>query len=181
MSDVQLGMLAPVGADRDATHVATIPMVAAHQIMPGAHVGIVRAGMAGADSDKLIGIVDPFLTKPVNRGERFYLCLYPRTVTGLRHVYKHPELDAMVAVDTEQKAVSEQWLRDFCNNADCPRYESVIATAIEHQKGAGWDDDYLHFRDMDAHGEIPPEFWDHAEIVTGQKLEKRAAHFSCAC
>lgn len=183
MSDVQLGVLAPAGADRDATHVAVVPMTAAHQLTPGTHVGIVGAGVAGVTADKTIGIVDPYLVKPVERGERFYLCIYPRTVTGLRHVYTHPDLDAMDTVAVNQKEVSERWLRDFCDRTNCPGYEAVIAKAIEHQIKAGWhrDEEYLHFSGDDAHGEIPPEFWEHAEIVTGKKLTRRAAYFSCAC
>lgn len=183
MSDVQLGILAPVNADRDATHVAVVPVVAAHQLMPGVHVGIIEDGRAAVEGEPKIGIVDPFLTSPVDRGQRFYVCLYPRTVTGLRHVYTHPVLDAVEAAVVDQKAASERWLRNFCGSVDCPGYEAVIAKAVEHGTSGGrWgDDEYLHFNGDDAHGEIPPEFWDHAEIVTGKKLTKRATYFSCAC
>jgi hypothetical protein len=33
----------------------------------------------------------------------------------------------------------------------------------------------------DASGQIPPEFWDHLEIVTGVKQNKRPNYFSCSC
>lgn len=192
MSDVWLGKTPPIGAERDATHVAVVPMVAAHQLMPGVHVGIVEDGRAGVEAENKIGIVDPFLARPVSRGERFYLCLYPQSVSGLRHVYTHPALDnastastasTLDAARATQKQTSEQWLRDFCDRVDCPGYESVIAKAVEHQSKSNYydDDAYLHFSGDDAHGEIPPEFWEHAEIVTGRKLTKRPEYFSCAC
>jgi hypothetical protein len=93
MSDVQLGLLAPDDADRDATHGATVALIAADDLRPGTHVGLIDDIYAGSTKEP-IGIVDPFLEKTVKAGERFYLCLYPRTVTGLRHVYEHPVLDA---------------------------------------------------------------------------------------
>ena len=34
--------------------------------------------------------MDPFLSDPVQPGQRYWLCLYPQTVTTLRHVWTHP-------------------------------------------------------------------------------------------
>lgn len=71
-------------------------------------------------------------------------------------------------------------MRDYIANSDCPDYYTVIAKALNNDS---WDDDYLHFSGQDAHGEIAPEFWDHLEIVSGQKIprEQRATYFSCSC
>lgn len=183
MSDVQLGLLAPVSAARDATHLAVVPVIAATEMEHGTHCEVRSDGTAGL-GDNPIGIVDPFLKDNVKKGERFFLCLYPRTVTGLRHVYDHPALDAIATDEASRKQRSEQWLRAFCASADCPGYEMTIGMAVEHgQHGSarGYDDEYLHFNDMDAHGEIPAEFWEHLEVVSGRKMTRRATHFSCAC
>lgn len=181
MSDVELGLLAPVAADRDATHLAVVPVIAATEMEPGTHCEVLPDGTAGL-SDTPIGIVDPFLKANVRKGERFYLCLYPRTVTGLRHVYNHPRLDALASDASSKKVTSERWLREFCATADCPGYELTIGMAIAHgENSTGYDDDRLHFNDMDAHGEIPAEFWAHLEVVSGKKLGRRATYFSCAC
>lgn len=84
-----LGELAAEDAWRDAIHVAVAPVVAASELQPGQHVGVLEDGRADA-IEKTIGIVDPFLTEPVHPGERFWLLTYPNTITSLRHVWTHP-------------------------------------------------------------------------------------------
>ncbi|MFO0822607.1 MAG: hypothetical protein U0792_05710 [Gemmataceae bacterium] len=37
-----------------------------------------------------VGIVDPFLREAVRPGQRFWLFMYPNTVTTLRHEWTHP-------------------------------------------------------------------------------------------
>lgn len=70
---------------RDAIHIAMAPVTAPTQLVPGQHVDA-----NGNPDGKHVGIVDPFLTKPIKAGERFWLCLYPDTVTGIRHIWSHP-------------------------------------------------------------------------------------------
>ncbi len=85
------------GADarRDAIHVAVAPVEAAEELGPGRHVAL-RAGKAvHATGDDGIGIVDPFLRAPVLPGQRFWLFLYPNTITSLRHVWTHPAFMAV--------------------------------------------------------------------------------------
>lgn len=82
---------------RDAVHVATAPVAAAEDLLPGQHIGLVQADSfewAGA-CDTPIGIVDPFLREPVKRGQRFWMWLYPNTVTGLRHAWTHPAFSSV--------------------------------------------------------------------------------------
>ena len=77
---------------RDAIHIAVAPVTAAEQLAPGQHVGFVQDGnleLVGA-SAHAIGIVDPYLTEAVEPGQRFWLFLYPGTVTSLRHIWTHP-------------------------------------------------------------------------------------------
>lgn len=75
-------------ARRDAIHVAVAPVEAAEDLLPGQHVGLV-VGKASAGVEP-IGVVDPFLTATILKGQRFWLFLYPNTVTSLRHVWTHP-------------------------------------------------------------------------------------------
>lgn len=196
MSDVtKLGVLLDATAQRDAVHIAVAPVIAAETLYPGQHVGFVEGstetiapiaeGARGFQNKPALGIVDPFLTTRVLKGERCWMFLYPQTITSLRHQWTHPAFAAAAEPPLTGKAESERWLREFINGADCPSYEAVIATAIgEIGSKDQWDPgEYLHFNGQDAHGEIPPEFWDHVEIVTGRAIpkDKRAARFSCGC
>lgn len=76
MTETKLGEAPPAGAQRDAVHVAVVPLVAVRRMLPGERLAN--------------GIVDPFREGPIEIGERFWLCLTPGTVTSLRHVWSHP-------------------------------------------------------------------------------------------
>lgn len=87
MSEVGIGNLITTAVGRDAVHVAVAPTTntAGCPLRPGDRVDA-RGGFAG----ERVGIVDPFLAEPVKPGERFYLFLFPGSVTSLRHVWTHP-------------------------------------------------------------------------------------------
>lgn len=183
---------------RDAIHLAVEPVIAGCVLPPGMHVSITNGVAMPAIPGEGLGIVDPFLLRPVTKGERFWFVMLPRTIKSLRHVWAHPAFldevgtpapdgepeEVPPAIQTlrglQTKERSERWLREFCASADCPSYETVMAT-IANGNPATWDDGYLHFSGSDAHGEIPAEFWDHAETVLGRKLEQRPTYFSCSC
>ncbi len=178
-----LGQIIDETQKRDAIHLAVEPVQAAEDLMPGQRITIIDGLAFRATLIKdALGIVDPFLTTPVKKGQRFWFVMNPREVTSLRHVWTHPAFDVEMQTDIERhnkaqvtKAASEEWLRNFCITADCPDYETTLEAA------ANCDDEYLHFDEIDAHGDIPPEFWDHVEIVIGRKVKVRAEFFSCSC
>jgi hypothetical protein len=90
----KLGEPAPDGAARDAIHVAVCPMTAGEDLSPGDHVGFgmeSRRDRVWKTRVNAVGVVDPFLSAPVRRGQRFWLLLYPGTVTSLRHAWTHPK------------------------------------------------------------------------------------------
>ena len=89
---------------RDAIHIAVAPVTAAGRLAPGQHVGLVEEGnpeLVGP-CGRNIGIVDPFRTAEVEPGQRFWLFLYPGTITGLRHVWTHPAFTAAAAAVKEK-------------------------------------------------------------------------------
>lgn len=274
----------PATSGRDAIHIAVIRMVATTRLFPGQHVGV----DGSPNAEKTVGIVDPYLPGPVYPDQPFWALLYPRTITGLRHVWTHPDFDDEVSpprpvevevptkddvlskaaelflesADTNQlfdalhiddrasdalhdairkgleddlledddfvdrviekygltrspaakpavtveQSDSEKWLREFCDSSDCPDYDTLIGllekaydtgyvnfgsdSSGEYDDyysmrwGAGsWDSDYLAFSGWDAHGGIPPEFWDHVSVILGKPLtkEQRPSYFSCSC
>ena len=175
---------------RDAVHVAVFSAHSKARLYPGRRVGIVAHGEVDTEvshKGEHIGIVDPFLDDPTEPGERVWVYLYPRTITGLSHKWSHPAFEetATTYAPPSSKLTSEKWLRDFIGGADCPGYETVIgaaASVADGSSGSRWDGDYLHFDGLDAHGEIPPEFWDHVSVVLGRPIKgPRAKYFSCGC
>ncbi len=87
-----LGEMLTADAKRDAIHVAVAPVTSAESLTPGEHVGLV-VGSTDRVTRKAkvkVGIVDPYLRQDVRPGQRFYVCLYPGTVTSLRHEWTHP-------------------------------------------------------------------------------------------
>ena len=89
---------------RDAVHIAVVPAIAEKQLTPGQHVGLTRHDNVETvgPCDQPIGIVDPYLTAAVEPGQRFWLCLYPGTITSLRHVWTHPAFASVAATIREQ-------------------------------------------------------------------------------
>ena len=183
-----LGTIITAKEKRDAIHLAVENVVAQEELEPGEHVG------ADGTRKNPVGIVDPFLTKPVRPGQRFWLVIYPRQIHSLRHVWTHPafpdpaELDEIKDRTLDEWArvdKSEAWLRDFCNTHACPPYEEVVDTAVKALAHGGkldhWAGEYLHFNGSDARGDIPDEFWDHMEVVTGKRFPVRPTGFSCSC
>lgn len=92
----KLGRSPSTSDDRDAMHVAVASVVAAHVLMPGQRVGLDREGRAipavapMIEESDYVGVVDPFLTRPVPSGAKFWLLVEPNVVTGLRHEWDHP-------------------------------------------------------------------------------------------
>jgi hypothetical protein len=173
-----LGNIITENEKRDAIHLAVEPIRATQKLYPGQDVGLV-AGGAGV-TDNPIGIVDPFLKTPVLAGEWFWLVLYPRQITSLRHVWEHPAFEPTTKSLETHQVDSEKWLRDFAAQIDIG-YDSLMDAAktwIDYndytvQQGREtWRDRF----------DNPKEFWHHYEIVTGTKVEDHeATFFCCSC
>jgi len=93
--NLELGKIITTPQERDAIHIAVYPAVAGEQLGPGQHVGLEDGGAVLCDNT--IGVVDPYLRTYVRRGERFWLFLYPYTITSLRHDWDHPAIPKMTS------------------------------------------------------------------------------------
>ncbi len=185
-----LGTIIDKNAGRDAIHLAVEPVVAAHDLVRGQHIGLDENGCASCLAPKMLGIVDPFIDGLIKKGEMFWLIVYPRQITSLRHVWSHPDF-ADNPKTTKQKETSEQWVRNWIERTeDAPTYEDLISLAmtghgVEQSEyyGNRWslDNDYLFSSGMDACGEIEPALWDHLEVITGKPISERPTYFSCSC
>lgn len=183
-----LGSIIGEEQKRDAIHLAVEPVIAGERLKPGEDIGVVN-GIATTEAP-FLGIVDPFLKTPVRKGEMFWFIMYPRQVNSLRHVWTHPAFpDSDVPV--LDRSESEKWLREYIARTEGFSdwsYEDVLTVAGGGEVGEASDDyyrlshqgGYISSGGRDAYGSIDPEFWRHAEIVLGRKLE-HAEHFSCSC
>jgi hypothetical protein len=90
---IKLGEPPDPSHGRDCVHVAIVPVEAACPIRPGSDVWLTATGQASwgvKGEDDTVGIADPFLRETIQKGQWFWLVLYPNTITGMRHVWKHP-------------------------------------------------------------------------------------------
>lgn len=185
MSDSQflIGKLIDGTGEPDAIHIATMPVTAAETLKPGQHIGFkdeYRVTGKPPEPYKLMGIVDPFLKSDVVSGQRFFMLLYPNTITGLRHVWTHPDIAANgVAVGSS----SEKWLRDFADSVKAD-YHEMMHVAGTHCDGAKstWADYLIEGGKWEGQS-TPNEFWTHYENVTGKKPkgDEKPGIFSCSC
>lgn len=155
MSEIILGKIIEGEAQRDAIHVAVAPVVAGHELGPGDHVGILDGGTAGGCPNP-IGIVDPFLHKGVRPGQKFWLFLYPRTVTGLRHDWTHP------AFELKHDVGAREWIKDFANDRGLS-FAELMAAAKD------WIEFAAQFERGGRGDSVPNEFWDHYYNLTGKR------------
>ena len=197
-----LGSLIGDGEGRDAIHVAVLPVTAGETLHPAQHIGI-KDGVAMTTATKLVGIVDPFLRGAVHTGQKFWMLLYPRTITSLRHVWSHPDfadeilpgvpavsdstVESLIRLDADDaKAASEAWLNDFAKrlfsyyaNDDYERdYGSpleVLILGLEH--GGGFCTDIEYGDDVKPSEEL----FMHYERYTGKTLTTKPQYFRCAC
>jgi hypothetical protein len=183
-----LGNVITHNEKRDAIHLAVENTQAPVILYPGQDVDAKGYPQGHSKAGEMVGIVDPFLDKPLAKGQHFWLVIYPRQIHSLRHVWTHPAFPdvAEIAEIKEQAPIpekaSEQWLRDFCENNDCPSYD-IMMKRVKKWLDDGEDEEYITFWGIDAHCDIPPEFWLHFQIVTGMSVPdfQQATSFSCSC
>lgn len=206
-------ILADNQGERDAIHLAVEPVIAATTLSPGEHVGIkdgkAVSGRFRKNKDvKMLGIVDPFLKMDIVAGEKFWLVVYPRQITSLRHVWAHPDFDEesyvmFPNVDGTDNAVlypspkelAYKWIQDYANRLSGSYYdyrndsdsyaditaEELIETAKTHLDG-GWGD-FIVYGGMFEGEYTEPEFWNQLEIYLEKEIPEvdRRSFFSCSC
>jgi hypothetical protein len=167
VSDIKLGQQ-PTGDTRDAIHIAIVSVIAGTQLKPGAHVGLLPDGTA-AMALSPIGIVDPFLTSAVLKGERFWLLLYQNTVTGMRHHWSHPSFKEE---EVKTESFSKRWLSGYAITLD-KSYDELISEIEAGAIYVGSDEDK-------ACTPVPDEVLSHYQSATG-KPAPDTVYFSCSC
>lgn len=183
MDSLGIGKLVQTEQVRDAIHVAVAPMEAAEVLYPGQRIGIYN-GLALASAHS-IGIVDPFLESRVMKGERFWMFLFPGTVTSLRHEWKHPHFDTFPEPPAPAgKEESKQWMEKFASDIGWNSEQVIdLATRALDYGEIFTQQDSQNMRDTFYDNQ--EDFWKHYQAITGrvvsQKEQDDTFVFSCSC
>lgn len=182
MSTIKLGELVDDKQDRDAIHIAIVPMKASELLRPGQRVGLIGDDECEAGpSENCVGIVDPYLVDVVPKGAVFWLFLLPNTVTGMRHHWEHPEFqnDQLIS-QAMQKENARMWLIDQCDPLGMS-FEELTSRNSELVNG-GYIKTHQNESARDHWYEIEDQFWRFLEIYTGQVIkESDRGGFTCSC
>lgn len=171
MSKVDVGQIIVGEAHRDAIHVAIAPVVAQRILAPGQQVDT-----EGSTVGKPVGIVDPFLTRAVDKGEQFYIFLFPNTVTSLRHEWTHPDFKSPTASVAEDP---KKWVASFAESIGQDYEELMSAAEQMNNRGAPTYDNSERYKTVeDSEWE---KFWLCFSQITGETTTEKWAPFTCSC
>lgn len=173
-----LGTIITEAEARDAIHLAVEPVIAAHALRPGEHIGFVDTNRRVGVSKNPVGIVDPFLGEAVQEGQRFWLIVYPRRITSLRHVWEHPDFDKPVVVDAadQQKLIAIHAITEFAKELGS-WFDEVMERADEYVEN---DEYWIEGGRFEGQG-LPDKFWDHYQTLRGKRPTHDWGFFSCSC
>ena len=183
-----LGTIISSKEKRDAIHLAVEPVFCKQRLLPGSHISHIGDNeVVLAEVEKGHGIVDPFLTRPVEPGEWFWFVMYPRQIRSLRHVWTHPAFEEAPAekppVDEELQAglqkreEARQAILQICQDLGV-RWDELEAATIS----------FLEYGDYWCQGDrfdgeyLPPSYWDHYKVLHPTTDVSDAHDFlSCSC
>ena len=173
----ELGKRLTSDQPRDAIHIATACVTAAVDLRAGQHIGFIGEDqyVLVGPTGKHIGIVDPFLDTFVPEGTKFWMLLYPNTITALRHEWIHPAFGEEVIIEDGSKA----YIKEFAAKVD-QTYGRIMRAAdywVVH--GEYTRDDAEMYYDLTS--EDWAEFWKHYELVTNRKVKDKSSFFTCSC
>jgi hypothetical protein len=191
MTEPNLGSLIEGDAERDAVHVALIPMIAGEHLSAGEKFCLKFDDRSVAlrgdyrNPEEVVGVVDPFLPGfgGVEKGEKFWGMLFPQTVTGMRHHWQHPLFDKPAEEIVAETNYYELWLRNFCDEWNFD-FDELIGAATGTSE---WRFVVARGKDLHSAGELGEDhalFWEHLEGYMDVKFSedhRDGMGWSCSC
>lgn len=175
-AELGIGKIIESEQHRDAIHVALAPMVAGQDLFPGQHVALSEDSSEAVCDGQKLGIVDPYLSKKVNKGEKFWLFLYPNTVTSLRHEWEHPAFKPVI--DTEKLEIEELAEKAGMSYGRLMDAVSQYANYEDYtHMGSNQDYESLSYNDME-------KIYKHHEKVNNVQVQPDrfgVNPFTCSC
>ncbi len=165
---------------RDAVHLAVYSVTAGQRLLPGEHVAV-RDGVAiSVHPGEGPGIVDPFLTSRLEKGQRFWLVLYPKTVHSLRHVWSHPAFTDEPMVPAPVAGDEDVAYLIVCADDLGLSYERFMAETDAWVDGGDY---YVGGSEAEGYTLNVEKFWPCWERVTGRTAPagRRQSFISCSC
>jgi hypothetical protein len=175
-----LGELLKGGEERDAIHIAILPVTAHTYIPAGAQI-FIRPDLTAILSGKSNAVADPFLKEQIRPGEKFYALLNPYTIESLRHEWVHKDFPNQNSPAEIEKSL--EWMKVYADEMGEDSWGGKMDVDTLLRGADDWikDGDYLRWGfDTDY---IEDEFWKHYEIIRGVVVpdNKREDFFSCSC
>ena len=185
--------------ERDAIHIAVLPAKAAQRLYSRDRVDVFRLDgewcafcpMEGPDYDQDqdgpsgIGIIDPYLKYPLEKGDRFWVFVDPGTITDMTHAWQHPSLRFDTADEPDSRNAEEVSLAfmEKLGNVLHLTPNEMIKAGLEYQ--ATWEHHELKistpYEFVCREGSFD-DFWKHWSILTGRTVDKNnSSPFSCRC
>lgn len=178
---------------RDAIHLAILPVISDEEwLSPGERIKFVFGTTTmvckakGPEyGDPGIGVVDPFLADypdNIRRGDRFWMLMFPNTITGLRHEWAHPLVDNPPVIVND----AERWLRKFADEWNFD-YDEMIRAASDPDKGEWGNFITARGRDLHSREELGADhalFWMNLAALTGRTFDQEHIEnfgWSCSC
>lgn len=177
-----LGSIITDAEKRDAIHLAVEPAIAGERLAAGDHVTLKDGRAVKAPTGFGLGIVDPFLTAAVRPDQRFWLVVYPRKISSLRHVWEHPAFppsgETGAATPAKPDSASLVFLHNMAAEAGIS-YGRLMDGAEEYLESG----EYIIGREHMEGSYAGDEFWEHYQRVTGKVIpsEKQGNFLSCSC
>jgi hypothetical protein len=156
---------------RDAIHIAVAPLVAGQYLWHGkVRISELDGRAYRAEDDDLtaVGVVDPFITDAVAEGDRFFVFLFPNTITDIKHTWTHPAFMPRVEEDEEDpiRQIAKEELTAIAK--DCGMSYNEMIRAVERYIDTGncVETEGSGFRDNIDDEE---KFWRLILLLTGRR------------
>lgn len=81
---------------RDAVHIAVMQVIIGENYMQSGERVKFQSGTRNVvvpSASMGVGVIDPFIIGPLDIGDRVWMFVNPRTVTGMRHEWQCPAID----------------------------------------------------------------------------------------
>lgn len=180
---------------RDAVHIAIVPCRAGQVLDGGTPVRLNNEGLAvQCRPGEAVGVVDPFIPDipGVEKGDWFWLCLYPKTITGLRHAWEHPAFPPSEGASKQtpqpssaNKEESKAWLKEYVRK-HCFYWADEIDGGLMLFLNYVTEHRWIYFAGSDCHSlddvDDADELFRHLSVVLDRRIDASYFEaFTCSC